>query len=135
TGPYAYLWNTNPPQTTATATGLLAGVYRCTITDDDGCTSVQSVNVQYDPLVQASLTPVKALCLSATGSVNCTVTGTGQAPYTFAWSNGETTQNISNVPKGNYTVTVTDANNCSIVKSAYVQSYTNMSLSVAHTNA
>ena len=37
---------------------------------------------------------------------------TGQAPYTYNWSNGATSQDLSNIPAGTYTVTVTGANQC-----------------------
>ncbi|HZG00123.1 MAG TPA: SprB repeat-containing protein, partial [Chitinophagales bacterium] len=54
-----------------------------------------------------NLTPVHALCYGAkNGSVSASVIGDG--PFTFAWSNGKTTQNIANVGAGTYTVTVTD---------------------------
>ena len=49
--PYTYLWNTIPPQTTKTATGLAAGVYCCSITDANGCTS--------------------SICVAVTDSINC----------------------------------------------------------------
>jgi hypothetical protein len=45
------------------------------------------------------------------GSANLTVTG-GTAPITFLWSNGATTEDLSNVPAGTYTVKVKDKNNC-----------------------
>jgi gliding motility-associated-like protein len=45
TGPYSFSWSTTPPQTTATATGLSVGVYTCTVTDANGCTSTIAVNV------------------------------------------------------------------------------------------
>jgi hypothetical protein len=44
-GPYTYLWNTNPPQTTATATGLASGTYTVTVTDANGCTGVATISV------------------------------------------------------------------------------------------
>ncbi len=48
---------------------------------------------------------------TATGSVNLTISG-GTTPYTFAWSNGATTQNLMNIMAGTYNVTVTDATGC-----------------------
>jgi hypothetical protein len=51
---------------------------------------------------------------SCDGSVTTNVSG-GVAPYTYAWSNGETTASLNNTCVGNYSVTITDANGCSVV--------------------
>ena len=58
-----------------------------------------------------------------------------EPPYTFLWSNGASTQNINNVSTGNYTVTITDANSCYIIKSKFVYSYSNLNVSITHVNA
>jgi hypothetical protein len=50
----------------------------------------------------------------ANGAISTSVSG-GQPPYTYSWSNSSTTQNLANVYAGNYTVTVTDVNNCTAV--------------------
>lgn len=50
-------------------------------------------------------------CNQANGSITSTVTG-GTAPYSYQWSNNETTSGIANVPSGNYTVVVIDNNGC-----------------------
>lgn len=58
-----------------------------------------------------SLNASNATC-GNNGNINLTVNG-GQAPLTYIWSNGASTQNISNLPSGNYSVTVSGANGCS----------------------
>lgn len=54
----------------------------------------------------------------ANGGVALTISGTG--PYTYQWSNGQTTQNLTNVAPGTYTVTVKNANGCQTQKSFIV---------------
>jgi hypothetical protein len=79
----------------------------------------------YYPFVQYKSLGATATATSATGSVatdgavNLAVTG-GRSPFTYAWSNGATTQNLTNVAPGTYTVTVTDANGCTTTASATV---------------
>src|SRR5690606_7628005 len=55
------------------------------------------------------------------GSVNLTVSG-GATPYSYLWSSGQTTANISGLVAGTYSVTVTDANNCSVTETVNVTS-------------
>ncbi|MBL0051221.1 MAG: SprB repeat-containing protein [Bacteroidetes bacterium] len=48
---------------------------------------------------------------NSNGAININVAG-GTTPYTYSWSNGATTQNVTNLSPNTYTVTVTDANGC-----------------------
>lgn len=75
--------------------------------------------VQYRALSAAATATSASSLIAADGTVNLVVTG-GRAPFTYAWSNGATTQNLTNVPVGTYTVTVTDANGCTTTASATV---------------
>ncbi len=109
---FTYAWNTVPMQTTPTATGLSAGNYDVTATDAYGCSIVLSTAIgPNSPVSIASLTATDETCAGfANGSATVTAAG-GTTPYSYAWSNGATTSSIT-AGAGTYTVTVTDANNC-----------------------
>src|SRR5690606_35673089 len=111
TAPYTYLWSNG--MTTATATNLQAGSYSVTVTDAKGCTVNASVSITQGSLMTVLGTKTDISCYGANdGSIVLNVTG-GSSPYTYSWSNAATSQSIANLIKGTYTVTVTDANNCS----------------------
>lgn len=112
TAPYAYQWNTNPPQSAATATNLFEGDYFVTITDGAGC--VQIINVKIDsvppPTLSTSLT--QPGCGLSNGGIEALTSG-GVSPYTYAWSSsGNTTSVEAGLSAGNYSVTVTDNIGC-----------------------
>lgn len=122
TGSYTYLWNDPSAQTTQTATNLDAGTYTVTVTDFNGCTSTETVVVADDCGCNLSSNTVDILtsCHGACdGSSTLTAAG-GTAPYSYAWSNGATTATVSNLCGGAYPVTVTDANGCTVVDTAFI---------------
>ncbi|MDQ3191466.1 MAG: PKD domain-containing protein, partial [Bacteroidota bacterium] len=112
TAPYSYYWNTNPAQSTPNITGLTAGNYLITITDDAGCsvdTSVPIIDI-LPPVIDTLVNNI--LCNgTATGATTLNVSG-GAPPYTYLWSQGATTQNLSNLTVGTYSVYVTGDNGC-----------------------
>lgn len=111
TSPYSYLWSNNA--TTQNISGLAAGSYIVTVTDSNNCTVGGTVNLSNPPILLLGFNTTNATCNGAsTGAIDLNVQG-GTAPYTYIWSNGAQTQDISNIPAGLYTVTVTDNNNCS----------------------
>ena len=114
TAPYTYAWNTAPVQTTAAATGLTSGFYQATVTDAKGCTATPNgvVILAPAPLVAVFTTTPATCSTTSNGQAQVSVSG-GTAPYTFSWSNGQTTASISNVLSSTYAVTVTDAKGCS----------------------
>ena len=110
-GNYIYKWNTNPPQITATATNLAAGLYTVTvICGTDTAYATATVLITPPPTINITYTPASCSTCS-NGSATANVTS-GSAPYVFTWNNNEATQTIANVPPGVYCVTVTDINGC-----------------------
>ncbi|MFD1551482.1 hypothetical protein DNU06_03745 [Putridiphycobacter roseus] len=121
TAPYSYVWSDG--QTTATATGLMAGLFSVTISDANGCSVlINDINVsEPDLLINTNTSIVNTSCFgTCDGSISVAVTG-GTAPYTYAWTNvvfnqinGDGTAVITDLCKGLYAVVVTDANGCTI---------------------
>ncbi len=114
--PYSYFWDNNANnQTSATAVDLSAGSYSVTITDANGCATVNTALVDQPAQLSLDFETTGADCFdSATGNARVSVTG-GIAPYTYLWSEGSTTSNLENMRGGVYTVTITDQNGCTMV--------------------
>lgn len=132
TAPYTYLWSTS--QTSEDINSLAAGIYSVTVTDDAGCKSTLSVTITEPAILSASATKVDVLCNgNTTGSANLTVTG-GTAPYAYSWSNGATTQDLTGLAAGPYSVTVTDAEGCTATTSVTITEPDALDLSTTLTN-
>lgn len=113
-----FQWDDVLLQTTATATGLVAGTYHLTVTDALGCDTAFSVLVDEPALLAITSVDVTAeQCAGqADGSLTVQVTG-GVEPYGYGWSNGATDATI-HVGGGAYTVVVTDAHGCSVTSAS-----------------
>lgn len=110
--PYTYSWSNGA--VTEDISQLAAGTYTATVFDSKGCSKTITANITEPPVLEAKLTGVKHIsCFGdKAGAVSIDVTG-GVKPYTFKWSNGSSSQNISNVSAGTYTVEIIDKNGCS----------------------
>jgi hypothetical protein len=114
TAPYTYNWGGGV--TTEDRTGLDAGTYTVTVTDASGCTASTSRTITTPSLIlSVSGTTTQSSCGTATGAINITAAG-GTAPYTYNWGGGVTTEDRTALAAGNYSVTVTDANACTVVQ-------------------
>jgi len=112
-GNFTYLWNDGNAQTTQSATGLTANNYSVTVTDGNGCTIVESIQItQPDELIITENQITNVGCNgSNSGAIDVDVSG-GTGSYTYLWSNNNASQDILNLAVGTYTLTVTDANFC-----------------------
>ena len=90
-----------------------------TVTDSNNCNSILSVLVDNGIPPIATETHTNANCGFNNGTVTLSVSY-GIPPYSYQWSNGSTTQNLSNLPVGNYDVTVTDAAGCTVLTDASI---------------
>ncbi|MBC6994045.1 SprB repeat-containing protein, partial [Lewinella lacunae] len=126
------LWSNG--QTTATATGLAAGIYTVTVTDANGCTEIATGTVNEPTELTLTGMETDVECNGdATGAINITVGG-GTPGYTYLWSNGATTEDLTGLTAGIYSVTVTDANDCTIEATFEVEESTDLEATIADTD-
>lgn len=110
-GGYSFAWS-HGPFTTSAVTGLMRGSYTVTVTDDTTlCTAVSTFTVKAVREILMNATVVNATCGVKDGSISLNVL-TGTPPYTYAWSNGTSLANNTNLGFGTYIVTVSDARGC-----------------------
>ncbi|MBL0340554.1 MAG: gliding motility-associated C-terminal domain-containing protein [Bacteroidetes bacterium] len=119
TAPYSYLWSNNA--TTPVIGSLLSGTYTVTVTDANGCSNSLSETIVSPTLLAATIASTPVTCNGdADGTAQVSVTG-GTTPYSYLWTNGGTNSLLPNIDGGNFSVTITDANNCSLAASVVVQ--------------
>jgi len=143
--PYTFDWtkegDTEFTSAAEDPTNLAPGTYRVTITDasgtnilldnDDNLITIEATITEPD-LLTATSSGTNNLCFgSATGTASVTADG-GTAPYTYLWNNGATTDEISNLSAGTYSVTVTDANGCTTTASYEVTQPTLLTASITN---
>ena len=130
--PFTYLWNNG--STAEDQNNLLSGNYSLTVTNANGCTSTASFVITEPLPLIASATLQQVTCFNASnGGINLTISG-GTGPYTYSWSNGQTTEDLTNIPSGTYFVTITDANGCFTSSTFTVNQPSNYSVSLTPQN-
>ncbi|MFH0894505.1 MAG: choice-of-anchor L domain-containing protein [Bacteroidota bacterium] len=129
--PYSFIWSNSA--TTEDLTALHAGTYSVTITDGNGCSLQKTYTVTNDAgtLAQTYGNAMNATCGQSNGSIDIQISG-GSFPYTYLWSNAATTEDLLNIPSGNYSCTITDNSGCSLITPVY--SVLNESGTLAFTN-
>lgn len=125
TAPYNYTWSNNINKSSIENIGK--GTYTVKASDANGCTTTKEVVIT-EPEAMSLL--VKVTDESAPNRKDGTILiaiNKGTAPYTFAWSDGTNTPNLSNLEPKVYTITVTDAKGCQQTTTTAVQAFGNES--------
>jgi len=129
-GPLSYLWSTG--NTSKDLLNIGAGTYTVTITDADGCETEDTFTIGQPAAIIADITAVDDTDpdpLVGNGTITLSNISGGTVPYSFQWSkdrdavttsNFSTSQNLINLRRGLYTVTITDDNGCTFVTSANI---------------
>lgn len=133
--PFTYAWSPGG-QTNATASNLAPGTYTCEVTDFYGCKAFATGSITQPTPLTAIMNSNNVRCFgTASGTVIAAGTG-GTGPYTYLWpALASTLSAVNNVAVGNYSVSITDANNCTITSSITVTEPTQVTLSASVTPA
>ncbi len=107
--PYQYNWSNGA--TTDVLEGIGPGYYSVEVLDDNHQSmTADSIYIPGRMLIDADIIHIDP---NTTGEIDLTITG-GEGPYSIIWSNGTTSEDLVGVTSGQYTVTVTDVNSCSV---------------------
>ena len=135
TSPYtSYSWSNGG--TTQTINNLAAGSYTVTVTDSKGCTAAATTNITMTPSVSVNAGADREICNGSSTTLTATPSG-GASPYSYAWSNGMSGSPITVSPTATttYTVTITDANNCTGTDQVVVTVNNRPTVTINKTNA
>ncbi|MCB0535077.1 MAG: T9SS type A sorting domain-containing protein [Lewinellaceae bacterium] len=119
--PVTYTWNNG--EATAEVINLTPGTYTVEVVDNTNCAAIMEVTITQPELLEANAVATGETSAGANDGTAVANPMGGSMGYTYAWSTGETTQNIENLAPGAYTVIVTDANGCSDEQTVVVNAF------------
>ena len=137
-GPYTITWSNG--QSGASATGLSAGTYGVNVTDNNGCSAVDSITLTAPSPITATANITSNYngedisCFGGNDGTAFANASGGTGTITYAWSNGQNTANATGLSAGTYTVTATDDNGCTDVQSVTLQNPAQLTVSAAVTS-
>jgi len=129
--PYSYNWTPNVGNG-LNPSGLSAGNYQLTITDQNNCSQSATYSVTQPNLLQANAQMISGpLCHGDTNAVLQASAQGGVAPYTYLWNNGQSGANYGSAGLGTYIVTATDANGCTATDTVVVSNPAQLNIQFA----
>lgn len=131
TGTITYQWSNGAIGNSISNLG--AGTYSVTVSDASGCSVTHTYTLTAPQPIQANLTKTNITCSGGFGTAQVNPVG-GTAPYQVTWSNGVTGTSVGGLTAGSYTVTVTDAANCSVQSSFTITALEGLALDIVATD-
>ncbi|MEO1437881.1 MAG: gliding motility-associated C-terminal domain-containing protein, partial [Bacteroidota bacterium] len=120
TGPYTYQWNTNSQEIGITGVG--PGLYAATVTDNNGCSITTEITLSEPSLISGQLTATSTTCDGDEDGSASVVSNGGTLPYTYSWTDGQSTPTATGLEAGEISVTVEDAQGCTFIGSILIDS-------------
>ena len=117
TSPYTYIWSNGSSE--QEVSNVTAGTYSVTVRDLNSCSATTSVSIAQPTALTTSLSATAIACNGGTSDITNTVGG-GTEPYTYTWTPSASSQNLTGVVAGTYSVTVTDSHECSATSSVEI---------------
>ncbi|MHC1707832.1 MAG: gliding motility-associated C-terminal domain-containing protein [Bacteroidales bacterium] len=108
--PFSFLWSNG--DTTSFTTGLCAGTYTVTVTDSATCVSIATIVLLDPPDLLITLNKTDIPCEEVCNGQLTALVGGGSSPYHYFWSTGQSSDEISGLCQGTYSLTVTDDHDC-----------------------
>lgn len=131
--PFIYLWSTGAG--TPSVNNLTAGTYTVTVTDAIGCQATASVTLNEPPAMTSTMSVSHESCPGDSDGTAIVTAAGGQLPYTYTWSSGGNTAFVQGLAAGMHTVTVTDANGCTVEDTAIINPAAAVSVNINGTAA
>ncbi len=129
--PYVFSWSNG--ETTITANSLCAGPSTVTVTDVNGCSVQETINVDENNTLSSTSSVIDAACGVCDGQVSVIPSG-GSGNYNITWFDGATGNNHSNLCSGIYGYEITDVNGCNLSTSVSINNTGGPSNATVNTN-
>ena len=123
TPPYTYLWSAGTPASDSTTNLPGNSNIYLTVTDSHGCTLLDTATISSVPRPVIAVTPPQPICQGDNNGLITVTPVSGDAPFSYIWSNAETTNINAGLSPGLYSLTVTDAIGCDTVLQVTVPAY------------
>lgn len=137
TPPYTYIWNDPANTANDTVTGLCAGIYNVTVTDNNGCVSISSVVITQPNALSGSTTADDVSCFGDCDGEATVFPIGGTFPYSYQWNdpNNQTNLTATGLCPGPYQVEITDANGCTAIATVDIFQPTEITIDTLVVNA
>lgn len=132
--PFSYTWSSNSINTSSSISGLISGTYSVSAINSAGCQVTKTFTIQNGPPLTATIITQDETCIGNDGLAEIQINN-GNAPYTYSWSAGTSNTSInSSLPSGNYWVSATSSEGCSISKTFSISQTNSISLNILTQN-